>query len=148
MNGDRNSDGSFAPGNQLGIPFGPDNPPPRSPGRPKKGAWLRELEQRIKDERIRQGLADRLLKIALKGRDGDALKALHEIQDRTGEPVALRVEGLTEDEIVAKLAGLLALLKQRLPPEFLPVVSEVAYEFLAGEERPWLLVEHEDEDPT
>jgi len=73
---------------------------------------------------------------------------LHEIQDRTGEPIALRVDGLTEEEIVAKLAGLLALLKQRLPPEFLPVVSEVAYEFLAGEERPWLLVEHEDEDPT
>lgn len=86
MNDDRDSDGRFAPGNRLGTPFGPDNPPPRSPGRPRKGAWVRELEDRVKDPRIRQGLADRLLKIALKGRDGDALKALQEIEDRTGKP--------------------------------------------------------------
>jgi hypothetical protein len=28
----RDANGRFAPGNQLGIPFGPDNPPPKSPG--------------------------------------------------------------------------------------------------------------------
>lgn len=145
MSDDRYSDGRFAPGNRLGTPFGPDNPPPKSPGRPKKGAWVRELEDRVKDARIRQGLADRLLKIALKGRDGDALKALQEIEDRTGQPVALRIDGLSEDELVARLAGLLQLLADRLPPEFHSLLGDVAREALAGDESRWLLPEH-DED--
>ncbi len=143
MNDDRDNDGRFAPGNRLGTPFGPHNPPPRSPGRPKKGAWVRELEDRVKDPRIRQGLADRLLKIALKGRDGDALKALHEIEDRTGQPIALRIDGLSEEEINARLAFMLRLLMQRLPPEFHPVLAEAAYQALADEESRWLLPEHE-----
>ncbi len=147
MNDDRNRDGRFAPGNRLGTPFGPDNPPPKSPGRPKKGAWLRELEERVKDPRIRQGLADRLVKIALKGRDADAIKALQEIEDRTGEPVRLRIEGLTEQDMVERLATMLLILKQRLPPEHAHTIAEVAYETLAGDEKPWLLMEHEEDAP-
>jgi hypothetical protein len=143
MNDGRDNGGRFAHGNALGKPFGPNNPPPRSPGRPKKGAWLRELEDRVKDPRIRQGLADRLLKIALKGRDADALKALHEIQDRTGEPIALRIDGMSEEEMAAKLIVLLGMLKERLPPEFYPILSEVAHRAFAEDEEPWLLVEHD-----
>ncbi len=88
----RTPDGRFAPGNQLGTPFGPDNPPPKSPGRPPKDAWLHELEQRLEDPRMRQALADKLLKIALKGGERAFLQAIDMIQSRVGGPVTQRIE--------------------------------------------------------
>ena len=90
---DRDSSGKWQPG-KSGSPetkWGPSNPPPRSPGRPKKDAWLRELEGRLEDPRIRQALADRLLKVALRGSEKAALTALAMVQDRTGGPVVKRL---------------------------------------------------------
>jgi hypothetical protein len=125
----REPDGRFAPGNTLGIPFGPDNPPPKSPGRPPKGAWVRQLEQRLRsDPRISQALADRLLRIALKGRDGEALRAIQEIEDRTGGPLKLRVDGLSEADIQNRLTCMLGALARRLPPQYHEAVIEAAVE--------------------
>ena len=131
----RNPDGRFAPGNNLGNPWGPDNPPPRSPGRPRKDAWVRNLEQRLRsDERIGTALADRLIKIALKGRDNDALRAIQEVQDRVGGPLKLRVDGMSEDDIRERLGRMLTALVKRLPPEFHQAISDAAHEGFAGEE--------------
>ncbi len=88
----RGPDGRFAPGNNLGIPFGPDNPPPRSPGRPKKDAWVTELEARLEDPRLRQAIADRLVRIVLKGGDQAAIRAAELIQDRVAGPLTQRIE--------------------------------------------------------
>jgi hypothetical protein len=88
----RRPDGRFAPGNTLGIPFGPDNPPPKSPGRPRKDAWVKELEARLEEKpELRQALADVLLKTALKGSERARLRALDMIEDRVGGPVLHRV---------------------------------------------------------
>lgn len=95
----RRRDGRFAPGNTLGIPFGPDNPPPKSPGRPRKDAWIKELEARLEEKpELRQALADVLLKTALKGSERARLRALDMIEDRVGGPVLRRVE--TDVQIV------------------------------------------------
>ena len=46
----RDDDGRFARGNTLGTPWGPDNPPPKSPGRPKSktltDSLIRHLEKK------------------------------------------------------------------------------------------------------
>ena len=88
--------GKFRPG-KSGNPatqWGPDNPPPRSPGRPRKNAWLNELEDKLdEDPQLRVRLARRLLDIAESGKDGDALKALEIIENRAGSgPLQNRVE--------------------------------------------------------
>ncbi len=67
-------------------------PPPKSPGRPPRDAWLKELEQRLEDPRMRQALADKLLKIALKGGERASLQAIDMIQSRVGGPVTQRIE--------------------------------------------------------
>lgn len=85
----RDAKGRWMPGH-CGNPatmWGPDCPPPKSPGRPPKDAWVRELEERLKDPRVRQALADRLLKTALKGTERASLQAIDLIQDRVGGPV-------------------------------------------------------------
>ena len=73
------------------------NPPPKSPGRPKRDAWVAELQERLKDPRMRQALADRLLKTALKGSERASLQALNLIQDRVGGPVVRRLEAEVEN---------------------------------------------------
>jgi hypothetical protein len=131
----RQPDGRFAPGNNLGNPWGPDNPPPKSPGRPRKDAWVRQLEQRLKsDDRIGVALADRLIKIALKGRDNDSLRAIQEVQDRVGGPLKLRVDGLSEDDIRERLGRMLQALARRLPVEFHQAISDAAREGFLDEE--------------
>jgi hypothetical protein len=131
----RQPDGRFAPGNQLGHLWGPDNPPPKSPGRPRKDAWVKQLEQRLRsDPRISQALADRLIKIALKGRDGESLRAIQEIEDRTGGPLKLRVDGLSEDDIRERLGRMLQALARRLPVEFHQAISDAAREGFLDEE--------------
>lgn len=96
---DRRGDGRFAPG-VSGNPetqWGPDNPPPKSPGRPKRDAWVTNLEQMLEtDGRLRDALAARLAKIALKGKDSDALKAIDMIQNRVGGGLIRRVEAEIE----------------------------------------------------
>jgi hypothetical protein len=141
----RNPDGRFAPGNSLGIPFGPDNPPPKSPGRPRKGAWVKQLEQRLKSEpRIGIALADRLLKIALKGRDGEALRAIQEIEDRTGGPLKLRIDGMSEEELGTALTAVMSELGRRLPPEYHQEISDAfARVLLADDERHWVVIDQE-----
>jgi hypothetical protein len=131
----RQPDGRFAPGNNLGNPWGPDNPPPKSPGRPRKDAWVRQLEQRLKsDDRIGVALADRLIKIALKGRDNDSLRAIQEVQDRVGGPLKLRVDGLSEDDIRERLGRMLQALARRLPVEVHQAISDAAREGFLDEE--------------
>jgi hypothetical protein len=106
-----------------------------SPGRPRKDAWVLKLEQRLRsDERIGTALADRLIKIALKGRDGDALRAIQEVQDRIGGPLKLRVDGLSEDDIRNRLGRMLQALVRRLPPEFHQAISDAAREGFLDEE--------------
>jgi len=103
----REPDGRFAPG-QSGNPetqWGPGNPPPRSPGRPKKDAWLGEVERMLdEDGRIPKALASRLVSIALKGNDRDALRALELLQAHTGGPPIKKAEitrvGTVQREIV------------------------------------------------
>ena len=91
---ERDAKGRWQPG-QSGSPetkWGRDNPPPTSPGRPRKDAWIGELEHRLEDERIRQAMADRLVKMALKGSERAALQAINLIQDRIGGPVTKHIE--------------------------------------------------------
>ncbi len=124
----RAPDGRFAPGNTLGTPFGPENPPPRSPGRPKKDAWVGALEAMLaKEDRMSDALAARLMKIALKGRDGDALKALEMIQTRVGGPVTQRVEA----EVVSEARSILIVGYTGPPPALPAEVREL--ERLRGE---------------
>lgn len=101
---EREESGRWKPGSS-GSPetkWGPGNPPPKSPGRPRKDAWLAELGDRLDDPRIRKALADRLLKIALKGGERAALAAIGQIQDRVGGPVVKRI-----DAEVASRSGVL-----------------------------------------
>ncbi len=98
---DRDSEGRWQPGESANpeTQWGPDNPPPKSPGRPKKDAWLGALEAMLaKDDRMSEALAGRLMKIALKGRDSDALRALELIQTRIGGPVKQVVEAEVKSE--------------------------------------------------
>jgi len=129
----RDQQGRFLP-ERSGNPetqWSRDNPPPKSPGRPKRSAWVKDLEKRLADEpRLGQALADRVLKIALKGKDSDALRAIQEIEDRTGGPLKLKVDGLTEEEIQAKLTLVLTLLAQRLPREHHQAITDTACEVL------------------
>jgi hypothetical protein len=146
---DRDGRGRLLPGHAIGAQtrFGtPGNPPPKSPGRPKKGAWLRSLEARLAGEpRLGQALADRLLKIALKGPEGPALRAIQEIEDRTGEPIGGRVIGMSDREVTLLFNLLLDRIVSRLPPEYHRAVREAAFETLAGDESPWLVIESGDE---
>jgi hypothetical protein len=95
----RERDGRFAPG-RSGNPdtqWGPDNPPPRSPGRPKKDAFVHELEERLEQTPdLRRALADGLIKIALKGSEQARLKALDMIQSRVGGPLKQQVEATVD----------------------------------------------------
>jgi hypothetical protein len=144
----RDQQGRFLPA-RSGNPatqWGPGNPPPRSPGRPKRSAWVKELESRLENGNVRQALADKLLKIALKGSDASALRAIQEIEDRTGQPIAARVNGLSDRELALTISGLLSRIVRRLPPEYHKQVQEAAYEALAGDESPWLVIEQEADD--
>ena len=89
----RDARGRWLPGRSANptTQWGPDRPPAKSPGRPKRDAWLAEMEERLKDPRIRQALADRLLTMALKGGERTALRAIDLIQDRVGGPVVRRI---------------------------------------------------------
>ena len=95
---DRDERGRWTSGQSAnpGTQWGSDNPPPKSPGRPKRDAWVTELQERLKDSRMRQALADRLLKTALKGSERASLQAINLIQDRIGGPVVRRVEAEVE----------------------------------------------------
>ena len=90
---ERDAQGRWRPGKSANpaTQWGPDNPPPTSPGRPRRDAWLAELEERLEDPRIRRALADRLLKVALKGSEKASLAAIAMVQDRVGGPVIQRV---------------------------------------------------------
>ena len=90
---ERDARGRWLPGQSANPPtqWGPGNPPAKSPGRPKKDAWLGELEGRLEDPRVRQALADRLLRTALKGGERASLQALSLIQDRVGGPVVKKI---------------------------------------------------------
>jgi hypothetical protein len=81
---DRDARGRWQPGQSANpdTQWGPNNPPAKSPGRPKKDAWIQELEGRLEDPRIRQALADKLLKTALKGSERASLQAISLIQVR------------------------------------------------------------------
>lgn len=127
--GGRDADGRFAPGNKLGVPFGADNPPPRSPGRPKKDAWIAELEQRLEDPRMRQALADRILKIALKGGEKAALQAVQLIQDRVAGPLTQRLEA----EIVPR--QIIVVGTKQVAPELPPEVLAIEQARYEAEER-------------
>ena len=89
----RDAQGRWLPGQSANptTQWGPGNPPAKSPGRPKKDAWLCELEERLKDPRLRQALAGRLLRIALKGGEKASLQAIGLIQDRVGGQMVRRV---------------------------------------------------------
>jgi hypothetical protein len=92
---DRDEQGRWQPGESASpaTQWGPENPPPKSPGRPRKDAWLGALEAMLaKDERVPEALAARLMKIALKGRDADALKALELMQNRIAGPPKQQIE--------------------------------------------------------
>jgi hypothetical protein len=135
----RDNQGRFLP-ERSGNPatqWGPERRPPKSPGRPKRSAWVAELEQRLREEpRLGQALADRVLKIALKGKDADALRAIQEIEDRTGGPLKLKVNGLSESELKARLVIMFRLLAERLPVEHHQAISDAAYDALVAiEER-------------
>jgi hypothetical protein len=97
---DRDHHGRLLPGHGVGAEtrFGtPGNPPPKSPGRPKKDAWVTALERMIeRDERLPEAFAARIAKIALRGRDADAWKALDMIQNRTGGPVTQQIEATVD----------------------------------------------------
>ena len=89
----RDKSGRWLPGKSANeaTKWGPDNPSPKSPGRPKRDAWLGELEERLKDSRLREALAARVLHIALKGGERTALRALDMVQSRIGGPVVARI---------------------------------------------------------
>jgi hypothetical protein len=99
--GDRDQHGRLLPGHSVGAEtrFGTSgNPPPKSPGRPKKDAWVHELEDRLEGRpELRQAIADRLVKVALKGGEQAALKAIAMIQDRVGGPLTHKVEADVTD---------------------------------------------------
>jgi hypothetical protein len=91
---DRDGRGRFAPGNDAGrsTRWGADNPPPKSPGRPRTDAWVSELKDQLEERPdLRKAIANRLLKIALKGSDQAALKAISVIEDRIGGTVTTRI---------------------------------------------------------
>ena len=48
---ERDTRGRWLPGQSANpaTKWGPDNPPPKSPGRPKRDAWVTELEERLED---------------------------------------------------------------------------------------------------
>ena len=95
---ERDARGRWLPGRSANpeTQWSKDNPPPKSPGRPRRDAWVAELQERLKDPRMRQALADRLLKTALKGSERASLQAINLIQDRVGGPVVRRVEAEVE----------------------------------------------------
>ena len=91
---DRDPNGRWLPGQSANAEtkWGPKNPPPKSPGRPKRDAWVGALESRLEDPRIAQALADQLLKVALKGGEKASLSAIGMIQDRVGGPVKQQIQ--------------------------------------------------------
>ncbi len=99
-------------------------------GRPKKDAWVRELEGLLRVDGHRDSLAEAILKVALNPKHRDWFKAIQEIQNRVGGPVALKVEGLSDLEIVERLVELLTYLRERLPVEHHGILSEALYEVL------------------
>ncbi len=117
----RDSKGRWVPGKSANpaTQWGPNNPPPKSPGRPRKDAWVEELEDRLDDPRIRQALADKLLRTALKGGERASLQAINLIQDRIGGPVVRRV-----DAEVRGGCGVLVAPAKLTPREWIEQVAE------------------------
>ena len=120
-NRQRDSMGRWVPGKSANpaTQWGPNNPPPKSPGRPRKDAWVEELVGRLDDPRIRQALADKLLRTALKGGERASLQAINLIQDRIGGPVVRRV-----DAEVTGGGGVLVVPGLHSPQEWLKKVAE------------------------
>ena len=133
-NGNHDHKGRFTRGNHAGLQFGVDRPPPPPTPRRKKDAWVRELEDLLRDSDLRSMLADRILGIALRGKGPEALKALEMIQTRIGGPVAVKVEGLSEEDLIERFVRMLGALKDRLPPEHHAAIAEVAMQQLADDE--------------
>jgi hypothetical protein len=80
---------------------------------------------------MRQALADRAIKIALKGRDADALKALEMIQSRIGGPVTQRVEA----ELVSESRRIVIMGNTGPPPALPEQVLEIERLRYEAEER-------------
>lgn len=117
---ERDASGRWLPGESANpaTQWGPDNPPAKSPGRPKKDAWLAELETRLEDPRLRQALADKLLKTALKGSERASLRAINLIQDRVGGPIVRRVSAEMDIE-----GGVLVVPSKMTPEEWIKAAA-------------------------
>jgi hypothetical protein len=87
----RNPDGTFRPGHPFR--FTAEEPRP-GPGRPRKDAWVRELERLLEDDPGKgRAMAREVYRIATEGEDDKVrLAALKECQDRTGGPVVKQIE--------------------------------------------------------
>lgn len=125
----RNPDGTFGKGN----PYRFDADSPRSPGRPKKDAWVRSLEAQLEaDPKLKEALSRRLLKIALSGRDGDAIKALDLIEDRAGGgPVVKQIE--LEANVTSEVRNIMIVGAPQQPPALPREVLEIEAQRAAAE---------------
>ena len=114
---ERDKRGRWKPG-KSGSPetqWGPGYAPPKSKGRPRVDAWVTELKETLEaNTDIRQAIASRLLRVALKGGDQAALKAIAMIEDRVGGPVIKRVSAEITDN-----AGVLVVPAQLSPQAWL-----------------------------
>lgn len=117
----RRPDGTFKPGSVA-------NPG----GRPKGSVNLStRLKTYMRDnpKRVEQ-IIETLVKDAVAG-DAQARKLLF---DRNDGPLALKVEGLSDEEMDRKLRGMLRFLASKLPKEYAPILAEAARECLGSDE--------------
>lgn len=118
----------YAPGT-VAKWFGPNNPPPKSPGRPP-GLSLRErLRVRL---RKHPEEADEIVRALLEhAYRGDAAM-MRLVIDSCDGPQALRVVGLSREALVEELSALVKHLAASLPPEVVPQLAQAAREFFAS----------------
>lgn len=117
----RRADGTFGPGNLA-------NPG----GRPKGSVGLRSrLRRLLADEPERAERA--LTALADKASEGD-VPAIKLLLDSVDGLLTVKIEGLSEDQLRAKLTAVMVALKERLPSETHAAVADAFREVLCEDE--------------
>ena len=87
---ERRANGTFLPGNTVGTPWGPDNPPPKSPGRPVsienriKKLLLQPVSKKDRRQRA-DAIAEMIVRKAMAGEDKAWLELLNRFDGKPTE---------------------------------------------------------------
>jgi hypothetical protein len=103
-------------------------------GRPRGIVHLAARIKRRLDEDPEQ--AERIIDALLKDAEAGSTEARRLLFDRHDGPVAVRVEGMSEERMAERLIEVFGWLKERLPAEFHHLITEGAREVFAQDEPP------------